>query len=56
MHGDKVVARIIRDERKRENGGERTEGRVIRILERAHDCSIGDVAAVKKLFLRRSEG
>src|SRR5712671_5372076 len=36
MHGDRVVARISRDERysRTKSGRDRTEGRVIRILER----------------------
>jgi ribonuclease R len=42
MHGDKVVARITRDERfARAKGRDRAEGRVIRILERAHDTIVG---------------
>ncbi len=36
MHGDRVVARI-----EREKGGLRREGRVIRVLERAHDSVVG---------------
>src|SRR6267378_1440635 len=40
MHGDRVVARISRDEPYRRIKGRR-EGRVIRILERAHDTIVG---------------
>src|SRR5262245_44589809 len=40
MHGDRVVARISRDESYRRTKGRR-EGRVIRILERAHDTIVG---------------
>ncbi|HJT80457.1 MAG TPA: ribonuclease R [Chthoniobacterales bacterium] len=43
MHGDRVVARINRDvaPRRRSDRGLKTEGRVIRILERAHDTLVG---------------
>ncbi|MDQ6809208.1 MAG: ribonuclease R, partial [Verrucomicrobiota bacterium] len=43
MHGDRVVARITRDERyaRAKGASARTEGRVIRILERAHDTLVG---------------
>ncbi len=42
MHGDRVVARVTRDEKyARARGTERAEGRVIRILERAHDTIVG---------------
>jgi ribonuclease R len=40
MHGDRVVARISRDAPYGRNKGRR-EGRVIRILERAHDTIVG---------------
>jgi ribonuclease R len=40
MHGDRVVARISRDEPYGRIKGRR-EGRVIRILERAHDTIVG---------------
>src|SRR5213083_330609 len=40
MHGDRVVARISRDEPHDRIKGRR-EGRVIRILERAHDTIVG---------------
>ena len=43
MHGDRVVVRIARDEpyaRAKDRKGRR-EGRVIRILERAHDTIVG---------------
>ena len=52
MHGDKVVARISRDERysRAKSGRERTEGRVIRILERAHDSIVGTLQQSKNFF------
>src|SRR5438094_9820013 len=40
MHGDRVVARITRDPAYARTKGRR-EGRVIRILERAHDTIVG---------------
>ncbi|PYL10266.1 MAG: hypothetical protein DME33_01540 [Verrucomicrobia bacterium] len=40
MHGDRVVARISREAPYGRTGGRR-EGRVIRILERAHDTIVG---------------
>ncbi len=48
MHGDRVVARINRDlaPRRRERPG-RSEGRVIRILERAHDTVVGTLQQSK---------
>ncbi|MEY2550498.1 MAG: ribonuclease, partial [Verrucomicrobiota bacterium] len=51
MHGDKVVARITRDERHaRAKGRDRAEGRVIRILERAHDSIVGTLEQSKNFF------
>jgi ribonuclease R len=51
MHGDKVVARIIRDEGfARTKGRDRAEGRVIRILERAHDTIVGTLQQSKNFF------
>jgi len=51
MHGDKVVARITRDERSaRARGRDRAEGRVIRILERAHDTIVGTLQQSKNFF------
>ena len=51
MHGDKVVARITRDERyARAKGRDRAEGRVIRILERAHDTIVGSLQQSKNFF------
>ncbi len=49
MHGDKVVARITRDERysRAKSGQGRAEGRVIRILERAHDSIVGTLQQSK---------
>jgi ribonuclease R len=52
MHGDKVVARITRDERyaRMKSGRDRPEGRVIRILERAHDSLVGTLQQSKNFF------
>lgn len=51
MHGDKVLARITRDEdHARAKGHERAEGRVIRILERAHDSIVGTLQRSKNFF------
>ena len=52
MHGDKVVARISRDERysRAKTGQSRPEGRVIRILERAHDSIVGTLQQSKNFF------
>lgn len=52
MHGDKVVARISRDERyaRAKTGQDRAEGRVIRILERAHDSLVGTLEQSKNFF------
>jgi ribonuclease R len=52
MHGDKVVARITRDERysPAKSGRGRTEGRIIRILERAHDSIVGTLQQSKNFF------
>ena len=52
MHGDRVVARITRDERySRARGGEtRPEGRIIRILERAHDTLVGTLQQSRNFF------
>jgi ribonuclease R len=51
MHGDKVVARITRDDRfARAKGRDRAEGRIIRILERAHDSVVGTLEQSKNFF------
>jgi ribonuclease R len=52
MHGDKVVARITRDERysRAKTGQDRAEGRIIRILERAHDSLVGTLEQSKNFF------
>ena len=52
MHGDKVVARITRDERysRATSGRDRPEGRVIRILERAHNSIVGTLQQSKNFF------
>lgn len=51
MHGDKVVARITRDEGfARAKGRDRAEGRIIRILERAHDTIVGTLQQSKNFY------
>ena len=51
MHGDKVVARITRDDGfARTKGRDRAEGRIIRILERAHDTIVGTLEQSKNFF------
>src|ERR671934_54009 len=49
MHGDRVVARISRDEPYRRTKGRR-EGRVIRILERAHDTIVGTLQRSRNFY------
>jgi ribonuclease R len=49
MHGDRVVARISRDEPFRRIKGRR-EGRVIRILERAHDTIVGTLQRSRNFY------
>jgi ribonuclease R len=49
MHGDRVVARISRDEPYGRIKGRR-EGRVIRILERAHDTLVGTLQRSRNFF------
>jgi ribonuclease R len=52
MHGDRVVARITRDEpyARARSGQGRAEGRVIRVLERAHDSLVGTLKQSKNFF------
>ncbi|MBA3543351.1 MAG: ribonuclease R, partial [Chthoniobacterales bacterium] len=52
MHGDRVVARITRDENYTRAKGDlgRPEGRVIRILERAHDTIVGTLQQSRNFF------
>lgn len=51
MHGDRVVARITRDQRYASaRGSDRAEGRVIRILERAHDTIVGTLQHSRNFF------
>ncbi len=52
MHGDRVVARITRDEEyaRRKGGSARPEGRIIRILERAHDTIVGTLQQTRNFF------
>ena len=49
MHGDRVVARISRDEPHDRIKGRR-EGRVIRILERAHDTIVGTLQRSRNFY------
>jgi len=49
MHGDRVVARISRDEPHGRIKGRR-EGRVIRILERAHDTIVGTLQRSRNFY------
>jgi ribonuclease R len=49
MHGDRVVARISRDTPHERIKGRR-EGRVIRILERAHDTIVGTVQQSRNFY------
>ncbi|MEO5720710.1 MAG: ribonuclease R [Chthoniobacterales bacterium] len=52
MHGDRVVARITRDEQyaRAKGGAARPEGRIIRILQRAHDTLVGTLQHSKNFF------
>ena len=56
MHGDRVVARITRDERySRARGGDaRPEGRIIRILRARARHDRRHAAAIEELLLRRA--
>src|SRR6476620_4352992 len=49
MHGDRVVARISRDSPDDRIKGRR-EGRVIRILERAHDTIVGTLQRSRNFY------
>ena len=51
MHGDRVVARVTRDEKyARAKGSDRAEGRVIRILQRAHETIVGTLQHSRNFF------
>lgn len=52
MHGDRVVARITRDQSysRARSGTARAEGRVIRILQRAHDTIVGTLQQSRNFF------
>ena len=52
MHGDRVVARVTRDENytRAKGGYARPEGRVIRILERAHETIVGTLQQSRNFF------
>jgi len=49
MHGDRVVARVLRDAPSERIKGRR-EGRVIRILERAHDTIVGTLQLSRNFY------
>ncbi len=52
LHGDKVIARITRDENyaRARKGESRAEGRVIRILERVHDSIVGTLQQSRNFY------
>ena len=52
MHGDRVVARITRDENygRSKGGSARAEGRIIRILQRAHDTIVGTLQQSRNFY------
>lgn len=50
MHGDRVVARISRDTPPHDRIKGRREGRVIRILERAHDTIVGTLQRSRNFY------
>ena len=52
MNGDRVVARITRDAdyNRARSGSNRPEGRVIRILERAHDTIVGTLQQTRNFY------
>lgn len=52
MHGDRVVARITRDENygSAKGGSARPEGRIIRILQRAHDTIVGTLQQSRNFY------
>ena len=49
MHGDRVVARVMRDLPLRRRAG-RTEGRVIRVLERARETIVGTLQQTRNFY------
>ena len=49
MHGDRVVTRVMRDLPLRRRDG-RTEGRVIRVLERARDTIVGTLQQTRNFY------
>ncbi len=50
MHGDRVVARVIRSVELSRARRPRAEGRVIRILSRAHDTIVGTLQQTRHFF------
>ncbi|HWB58016.1 MAG TPA: ribonuclease R [Chthoniobacteraceae bacterium] len=49
MNGDRVVARVMHEGRE-QRSTDKLEGRVIKILERAHDTIVGTMQKTKKFF------
>ncbi|MHA3771691.1 ribonuclease R [Verrucomicrobiota bacterium sgz303538] len=50
MHRDKVVVRLMHEGREQARVGDKMEGRVVRILERANDTIVGTIQQTKKFF------
>jgi ribonuclease R len=50
MNGDKVVARLMHEGREQQRAGDKLEGRVIRILERANETVVGTLQRSKQNF------
>ncbi len=50
MHGDRVIVRISRDASPHDRVKGRREGRVIRILERAHDTIVGTLQRSRNFY------
>jgi ribonuclease R len=50
MHGDKVVAKLIHEGRSQRRESDRQEGRVVRILNRAHSSIVGTLQRSKQFF------
>lgn len=52
MHGDRVLARMDRRSKagRRTRGADRLEGRVIRILKRAHETIVGTLQKTRRFF------
>ncbi len=50
MHGDKVIVRLQRERRRQGKASDKPTGRVIRILERAHDTIVGTLQKTKLFY------